>query len=544
VSKNTPPVTASPAVFLRISATLPSQPLASEPTDYPKASRARRIFRALVFAGTILLGVACQFSRWPDVFVEGEIFFLDPDCYSRMTRVAAIEESGLRSIRRHGFENAPDGVVPHTTMPLDALVAVLSGMSGRRDLAGAVVSPLLGLVFLAVVAVALWNQRHGWAGLLLAAVSPELAHGFSVGRPDHQSLAVLLVTAALVSGPGSASGGGGKLAAGLWGLACWVTLFEPPIVLAAVFGGRVLAHGRRALPAGRAWWQAPAVFCGVLGAGLLVDGWRGALPGPEVRELFPGWASTIGELRPAPPGLLAAWLGWAGLAAPAILLAGALIRRDRALLVWVPPLLVLLALALTSARWGYFLAAVSALALPGALGLLRPDWLARSLALVSLWPVAAAWEGQIFPEGEPLARRIETRRENLLLRSVADDLSRREPGVILAPWWISPALAYWTGFPCVAGSSHQSLPGTADSARFFLGLDDPRAILARRGVRYVVADDAARLTSTSLAILQLESPSAPPSFTARLSRGHPPDYLMPLISNPFFPTYGVGELEN
>ena len=30
-----------------------------------------------------------------------------------------------------------------------------------------------------------------------------------------------------------------------------------------------------------------------------------------------------------------------------------------------------------------------------------------------------------------------------------------------------PAIAYWSGQRCVSGSSHQSLPGTVDSSRFF-----------------------------------------------------------------------------
>ena len=34
-----------------------------------------------------------------------------------------IEDNGLRPIRWHGWENFPAGTVPHTTMPLDALIA-------------------------------------------------------------------------------------------------------------------------------------------------------------------------------------------------------------------------------------------------------------------------------------------------------------------------------------------------------------------------------------------------------------------------------------
>src|SRR5213078_335930 len=67
------------------------------------------------------------------------------------------------------------------------------------DLAGAVVSPLLALIggwFLWW-----WSRRmklfYRWSMLLLYALSPILVHGTELGRPDHQSLLILLVTIAV-----------------------------------------------------------------------------------------------------------------------------------------------------------------------------------------------------------------------------------------------------------------------------------------------------------------------------------------------------------
>jgi len=82
------------------------------------------------------------------VFFDDAIYFLDGDCFSRMTRVRMIEEGGLRSIRHHEWENFPEGTTPHTTMPLDALIAGLSQIlrsfaERHLALAGAWISPLL-----------------------------------------------------------------------------------------------------------------------------------------------------------------------------------------------------------------------------------------------------------------------------------------------------------------------------------------------------------------------------------------------------------------
>jgi hypothetical protein len=89
---------------------------------------------------------------------------------------------------------------------------------------------------------------------------------------------------------------------------------------------------------------------------------------------------------------------------------------------------------------------------------------------------------------------------------VAEILRAAEPGGILAPWWITPPLVYWSGQPGVAGSSHQSLPGIAASAEFFLAEhpDAAAAILRDRNVRYVILDDPERTLSTSAELLDRE----------------------------------------
>ena len=151
-----------------------------------------------------------------DVFVEGHIYFVDGDCYSRMTRARMIAEHPGLIVRHHDFENWPQGVTSHTTAPLDYLIvglkwgldAVFAVLDPRHasllheqtlDLAGALVSPLLGVA--GALFLAWWLEkfrvRFGWAALLFYAVCPILVHGTLLGRPDHQSLLMLTLTVAL-----------------------------------------------------------------------------------------------------------------------------------------------------------------------------------------------------------------------------------------------------------------------------------------------------------------------------------------------------------
>jgi hypothetical protein len=91
----------------------------------------------------------------------------------------------------------------------------------------------------------------------------------------------------------------------------------------------------------------------------------------------------------------------------------------------------------------------------------------------------------------------------------------------LAPWWASPQVAYWSGQPGITGTSHQSLSGIVDSARFYLAEkpESAAAILRARGVRYVIIDDLSRtagnldellIVSNSLKILAPEQAPAKP----------------------------------
>ncbi len=68
-------------------------------------------------------------------------------------------------------------------------------MADYIDMAGAMVSPLLGVLTTAFLA--FWarelNQQYRRLMLLLVSLSPILVHGTALGRPDHQSLQILLL---------------------------------------------------------------------------------------------------------------------------------------------------------------------------------------------------------------------------------------------------------------------------------------------------------------------------------------------------------------
>src|SRR5215216_2625957 len=107
-------------------------------------------------------------------------------------------------VRHHAFENFPRGTSPHTTAPLDYLIFGLSLLlkpftKHALELAGALISPLLAL--LGALFLWWWSCRmkfeYRWVLLILYALSPILVHGIELGRPDHQSLAMLLVTIAI-----------------------------------------------------------------------------------------------------------------------------------------------------------------------------------------------------------------------------------------------------------------------------------------------------------------------------------------------------------
>lgn len=501
----------------------------------------------------VTLGFGLRCWNKPQVFHDGGVYFIDADCYSRMTRVLRVMEKPFSSIRYHDFENAPIGVHPHTTATMDLVIAGLAkaiaigaSLDTRQaaDLAGAYISPLLGALLIAFLWWWSWrlNLPYRNALLLIVAVSPILVHGFLLGRPDHQSLVLLLVGIALAAEIGlwkQDSNGWKYLSAAAWGLALWTSLFEPLILLLATLGCRVLVQGGRA--ASVRHWPSVAVFVGILIFALAFDGWR-FRPGETTGEVFNRWAQTIGELNHPGFTSLFQWTGFLLPIVPVLLILR--FTKEKCRICLAMALLVLLTIGLTLwyARWGYFLALVFAMSLPMAFSTIPWRPAVWAVFLISLWPMAKEWDRQFFDD-KSAERRAETRAEGAMLRQIAEHINKADlggkTGTVMAPWWISPSIAYWSGLPCVAGSSHQSLPGIVDSAKFYLSTSRVQAeeILKERRVEWVIFDNAyTRVTGNSSLVLGVK-PSAEATAIKRTNRFAEEPRMR--LGTPYFEVYRV-----
>jgi hypothetical protein len=520
-----------------------------------------------------LLGLLAFTARCHNVretLIRGQFYFVDGDCYARMTRARIVQQHPGTIIRHHDFENYPQGVRSHTTAPLDYAILALAealkltaplwgmlpgGAELRRDvldLAGALISPLVGALTCVYLGCwARWGlklpQDPRWAHVLAAtpllfAISPVLVHAGLLGRPDHQAPVIFWLAVAISAELALLQGGSEKCARGWaaaagvgWGMSFWITLYEPPLLFLGVLGMLALLdwpsfRRRERLVEG-------GVLLGFLLLIVLIEGSPIPRLDPEVKEYFPRWSLTVGELRHLDlrGSLLYRWLGAACLAAPVLLFfAGR--KWDRRAWLLLALLLGTFGATWMHMRWGYFLALVFALALPWLLAPLRRRWLAWLCFAASLWPMAYEWEGLLFPDPEWLGTR---QRERVLLRDVAGRMSGE--GAFLAPWWLSPAVAYWSGHPGVAGSSHQGLPGIVDSARFYLAekAEPAAAILERRRIGYVIVDEPQRLVDTSAPLLGVAPPERFLGETLYRAPHSGPAFLVLRYANAYYKLFEV-----
>lgn len=497
----------------------------------------RRIgrFALVVFEVALLtaLIVATRCANYQDVFVAGNVYFVDADCYARMTRAQMVRAQPGFIVRQHAFENFPQGTTPHTTAPLDYLIVGLSILlkpftAHPLDFAGAFVSPLLAL--LAGWFLWWWSRRmrfrYRWVMLILYAISPILVHGTELGRPDHQSLLLLLVAVAICAEwtlqsleEGHAARAWWLTTAGAWAMAIWVSAYEPVILFvivtttALVVNHRVV-FGRPRLPG----W---ILFTGTIAIALAIEQRVPTFPILHSPGELKSWESSIGELAHVSP-MNPVWLSWCGyvlLITPILIWMSAKGFRkserwsrradfDRAL-----PLYVLLVatffLTMWQARWAYFFVLIFALALPVLLAAIKSSgavWIAFAL---SLYPILQDWDARLWPNETQLTARGEKQIESVQIRDLAITLRSTAVQPFLAPWWLSPSIAYWSGQPGVAGSSHESIGGIIDTARFFISdnLQQERAILQKRDVAWVFAYDCDRVAQNSEAILNERLPS-------------------------------------
>jgi hypothetical protein len=477
---------------------------------------------------TVLI-VTTRCTNYQDVFVAGNVYFVDADCYARMTRARMVRARPGLIIRHHAFENFSQGTTPHTTAPLDYLIVALSFLlnpftTHGLDLAGTFVSPLIALLggwFLWW-----WSHRmklrYRWAMLILYAISPILVHGTELGRPDHQSLLILLVAIAICAEWSSQTLQLANVAsawrltsAAAWSLAIWVSAYEP-LVLFLMLTATALVMNRRAVFARdrRAGW---ILFAAIIAIAFAIERRVPSFAILQSNGHLKDWASTIGELAHVSP-MNPVWLNWCGFllfVAPVLIWMSIRTPRNSAPGSRALPIYVLLIatyfLTIWQARWGYFFALIFALALPALLAPIKSSAAVWIAFVLSMFPILRDWDERLWPNEGQLAGQIERRIESVQIRDLALSLRSPEVHPFLAPWWLSPSIAYWSGQPGVAGSSHESLTGIDKSARFFLSenLQKAREILEKRHVAWVFAYDSDRVAQNSAAILDEPCPLQP-----------------------------------
>jgi hypothetical protein len=517
----------------------------------------------VVILAALILATRC--ANYQNVFIAGNVYFTDADCYARMTRVRICAEHPGKIIRRHDFENFPQGTVPHTTAPLDYLILLLSWLlqpltTHAIDLAGAVISPLLALF--AGWFLWWWSRsmklRYRWAMLLLFALSPILVHGIELGRPDHQSLLMLLLVLAICAEwklRTTASRRWSLTSGFAWGMALWVSLYEPLILLLVLFIFYAICDRRQLTgQPRRIGWVALGV---IFALSLLIERRISRFPISTNDPILTNWSRTIGELMPVrftDP----IWFQWCGLflIATPLLLWIAVRKEHRSDGATGPParenfrsralpifalLVACYALTLWQARWGYFFAMLFVIALPLLLEQMKSRCFGWLLFVVSLFPILQDWDGRLWPNESESTRRMEARLEAAEWRDLATQIRSRRAEPFLAPWWLSPSIAYWSGQPGVAGSSHESLPGIAETARFCLTNDAETAseILRSHHVAWVFAYNSDRVLQNSAALLNVSIAGEALGKILDRTPGRAPKFLRLQAQNDFGKLYRV-----
>jgi hypothetical protein len=127
------------------------------------------------------------------------------------------------------------------------------------------------------------------------------------------------------------------------------------------------------------------------------------------------------------------------------------------------------------------------------------------------------------------------------LREAAVAIRGLPDGGVLAPWWFSPAIVWWSGKPCVGGTSHQSLPGIVDSCVFYLAGDEAEGgkILENRKVRAVIAYEPDRVVSNSEQILGRKAEGS--TLAEQLYKKRPLEGVGLVFENRFFKVYEVAD---
>jgi hypothetical protein len=330
-----------------------------------------------------------------------------------------------------------------------------------------------------------------------------------------------------------------------WAFAIWVSAYEP-LILFLIMTGAIFFVNRRALFAHdrRPGW---ILFAAIVAGAVLIERRVPSFANLQSNAIFKNWAGTIGELAHVSP-MNPVWLNWCGyllVIAPILIWMSVRTRKDVAQGLRAPPVCVLLIatyfLTIWQARWGYFFVLIFALALPALLAPIKSGVAVWIAFVLSAFPILRDWDEKLWPNEAQLASRVERRIESAQIRDLALSLRSSDVRPFLAPWWLSPSIAYSSGQPGVAGSSHESLNGIEDTARFFVSedLQKAREILEKRHVAWVFAYDSNRVAQNSAAILNEAVPAQPLCRVLDRTPSQAPAFLIFSAQNPTCKLYRV-----
>jgi len=425
---------------------------------------------------------------------------VEADCYSQLARVQRILH-GQGLIQNHfTVENWPEGLVPSTTAPFDYVILLLYAplaliTTHPLDWAGALVSPALwvGLVVFWMVVRSREFTLAGRALLVIgSAALPALIWATAFGRPRHQSLIFALMAMGLFAEyerwqieltPKRAW----NIFAGMvWGLACWTSLFEPTVVVVALIAFNLIVRHRES-------FAFLAGFGVVLLLGVALEGphlWENIFNiyslTPEYRQYALNWLGTIAEVHPVSLSgfvqqctnlsfiVILPFVAWRLLREPGH-------RQTDLLLVLLTVLLALLTFA--QKRWMYYANLTELMVLVRFYQIAPQRW--TRLAVVALFLLGAVYDN-LAQIGGGLNSASQPSLDCARISRSIDGT-----GGIMAPWWISPGLLYFSGQPIVSGSSHCGISGIVASAQFFSATSwaDAERILKERKVRWIVTWD-------------------------------------------------------
>jgi hypothetical protein len=451
----------------------------------------------LVLYGCWLRGISAPEWLPPDATSPHlRPWMVEADCYSQMARVQRII-AGKGLIQNHfEVENWPEGMKPSTTAPFDYVILLLYEplrlvTTYPLDWAGAVVSPALwvGMVFFWMFFRSReFNLTGRFLFLIGSAALPAFIWGTAFGRPRHQSLILALMAVGLTAEyerwhleltPKRAWH---VLAGVVWGLVCWTSLFEPVLAVVGLVVFNLIAR-RRENPAFL------ASFGVVMLIALLLEGVHVFIPPPEYQVAMVRWLGTIAEVRGVDFKTFMEQMTLGCLALPFV--AWGLLRRQGErktdlFLILLTALLCLL--TMNQRRWIYY-ANLGELFLIVRFCQDAPlRWTRLVVAAIFLTGLGTA----NFTLVEAVIKGVPVNQPSAELAQLSRSID--EPGGIMAPWWLSPGLLYFSGQPIVSGSSHCGISGIVDSATFYTATSwvEAEQILKKRQVRWVmVFDDTA-----------------------------------------------------